>query len=74
MLNNVCRILNIPADTFEKVKGESDSLGGLILEIAGAFPETDQVIRYDSFEFAILEISKMRIQRVKIAVLQKDTE
>jgi gliding motility-associated protein GldE len=74
MLNDVCRILNIPADTFEKVKGESDSLGGLILEIAGAFPETDQVIRYDSFEFAILEISKMRIQRVKIAVLQKDTE
>jgi len=74
MLNDVCRILNIPADTFEKVKGESDSLGGLILEIAGAFPETDQVIRYDSFEFTILEISKMRIQRVKIAVLQKDTE
>jgi gliding motility-associated protein GldE len=74
MLNDVCRILNIPADTFEKVKGESDSLGGLILEIAGAFPETDQVIRYGRFEFTILEITKMRIQRVKIAVLRKDRE
>lgn len=74
MLNDVCRILNIQADTFEKVKGESDSLGGLILEIAGAFPETDQVIRYGRFEFTILEITKMRIQRVKIAVLRKDTE
>jgi gliding motility-associated protein GldE len=68
MLNDVCRILDIAADTFEGVKGESDSLGGLILEIAGAFPETNQVITYENFDFTILEISKMRIQKVQITV------
>jgi gliding motility-associated protein GldE len=68
MLNDVCRVLNISADTFEEVKGESDSLGGLILEIAGAFPEIGQVISYRNFDFTILEISKMRIQKVKITM------
>jgi gliding motility-associated protein GldE len=68
MLNDMCRLLDIPADTFEEVKGESDSLGGLILEIAGAFPEQNQVITFRNFDFTILEISKMRIQKVKVTV------
>lgn len=71
MLNDVCRILDVSSDTFEDVKGESDSLGGLILEMAGAFPETDQVISYKNFDFTILEISKMRIQKVKITLAQR---
>lgn len=68
MLNDVCRILDIPSDTFEEVKGESDSLGGLILEMAGAFPETNQVISYRDFELTILEVGRMRIQKVKITI------
>lgn len=66
MLNDVCRILDIPSDTFEEVKGESDSLGGLILEMSGAFPEKDQVISYNNFDFTVMEVSKMRVQKVKI--------
>lgn len=72
MLNDVCRILDISSDTFEEAKGESDSLGGLILEIAGAFPETDQVISYKNFDFTILEVGKMRIQKIKITIHQDD--
>ena len=30
--------MRLPIDTFDAVKGESDSLGGLVLEIAGEFP------------------------------------
>lgn len=74
MLNDLCRILGIPADTFEDVRGESDSLGGLILEIAGGFPETDQVISYRNFDFTILEISKMRIQKVKVTMNPEETD
>lgn len=68
MLNDVCRIMNIPPDSFENVKGESDSLGGLILELAGEFPEVNSVISYGSFDFTVLEINKMRIQKVKVSV------
>ncbi|MCU0333516.1 MAG: gliding motility-associated protein GldE [Chitinophagaceae bacterium] len=37
MLNDVCRIMNLAPDTFDEVKGESDSLAGLLLEVAGRF-------------------------------------
>ncbi|HEY6083017.1 MAG TPA: gliding motility-associated protein GldE, partial [Chitinophagaceae bacterium] len=72
MLNDVCRIMNIAPDTFEAVKGESDSLGGLILELAGEFPEVNSVISYGNFDFTVLEITRMRIQKVKVT-LNSDT-
>ena len=72
MLNDVCRIMNVPPDTFEHVKGESDSIGGLILELAGKFPEENSVINYNSFDFTVLEVSKMRIQKVQVTIRQDE--
>lgn len=68
MLNDVCRIMNISPDTFEQVRGESDSIGGLILELAGKFPEENSVISYNNFDFTVLEVSKMRIQKVQVSI------
>ncbi|CAL1520905.1 hypothetical protein MMC2321_04695 [Chitinophaga sp. MM2321] len=68
MLNDVCRIINISPDTFETVKGESDSLGGLILELAGKFPEENSVINYNNYDFTVLEVTKMRIQKVQVTI------
>ncbi|ATL46804.1 gliding motility-associated protein GldE [Chitinophaga caeni] len=68
MLNDVCRIMNISPDTFESVKGESDSLGGLILELAGKFPEENSVITYEDFDFTILEVTKMRIEKIQVSM------
>ncbi|HEU4556108.1 MAG TPA: gliding motility-associated protein GldE [Chitinophaga sp.] len=72
MLNDVCRIMNVPPDTFEHVKGESDSIGGLILELAGKFPEENSVINYGNFDFTVLEVSKMRIQKVQVTIRQDE--
>jgi CBS domain containing-hemolysin-like protein len=74
MLNDVCRIMNIPPDTFEVVKGESDSIGGLILELAGKFPEENSVISHGDYDFTVLEVSKMRIQKVQVIVRQNVDE
>ncbi|WP_236652822.1 gliding motility-associated protein GldE [Chitinophaga vietnamensis] len=68
MLNDVCRIMNIPPETFDQVKGESDSLGGLILELAGKFPEENSVINYSNYDFTVLEVNKMRIQKVQVTI------
>ena len=35
MINDVCKALNLPVETFDKIRGDSDSLAGLVLEIAG---------------------------------------
>ena len=68
MLHDVCKAMNLPVDTFDKVKGESDSLAGLILELAGDIPKVNDVVRSGDFEFTILDADSSRIRSVKVTV------
>lgn len=65
---DVCKAMDLPLDTFEAVRGESDSLAGLVLELAGEFPELNGVVSSGDFDFTVLEISKNRIQKVKVTI------
>lgn len=69
MINDVCKMLKLAEDTFDDIRGESGSLAGLILEIAGAFPKIDEPLVFNSFTFYALEINKNRIDKVKIVIL-----
>jgi CBS domain containing-hemolysin-like protein len=68
MINDVCKALNLPIETFEKVRGDSDSLAGLVLEIAGEFPQVDEEVLFNDFIFVPLEINKNRIEKVKVNI------
>jgi gliding motility-associated protein GldE len=68
MINDVCKMLNLSIDTFDEIRGDSDSLAGLILEIAGAFPQIEEPLVFKSFTFYALEINKNRIDKVKIII------
>ena len=68
MLHDVCKIMHLAVDTFDKVKGESDSLAGLILEISGDIPKVNDVIPCGDFEFTVLEADSSRIKKVKVAI------
>ena len=71
MINDVCKAMSLPVDTFELVRGDSDSLAGLVLEIAGEFPQINEEVVSGDFTFIPLEISKNRIDKVKIIIQQK---
>ena len=68
MINDVCKVLNIPAELFDKLRGDSDSLAGLVLEIAGEFPEVNEEVICDNFIFTPLVINKNRIEKVKVTL------
>jgi len=68
MINDVCRIMELQKDTFDAVRGESDSLAGLVLEIAGEIPKPQQVVQSGDFEFTVLEVIKNRINKVKVTI------
>lgn len=70
MINDVCKTLNLPVDTFDNVKGHSDSLAGLILELAGEIPKINDIIICGDFEFTILEADSSRIKKVKVRIKQ----
>lgn len=72
LINDVCRLIGEPSDTFENVRGESDSLAGLILEISGKFPAVNETVSYEHYDFTVLNIDKMRIQRVKLSINELD--
>lgn len=71
MIQDVCKVLNIPAHTFDLLRGESDSLAGLVLEIAGEFPKVDEEFITQNYIFTPLEINKNRIQKVKVTLKPK---
>lgn len=68
MINDVCKIMELQADTFDDIKGESDSLAGLVLEMAGEIPLAGSVLEAGDFEFAVLEVERNRIQRIKLTI------
>jgi len=68
MLNDVCKFMNLSPDTFDQVKGESDSLAGLILEVSGEIPNKGAVIKMGDFLFTIEELQKNRIDKVKVTI------
>lgn len=69
LINDFCKVLAIPTELFEDVRGESDSLAGLVLELAGKFPSTSDVFRFKQFEFRVLQLDKRRLQKIKITVV-----
>jgi gliding motility-associated protein GldE len=68
MLHDVCKIMHLAVDTFDKVKGASDSLAGLILELSGDIPKINDVIPCGDFEFTVAEADSSRIKKVKVAI------
>lgn len=71
MINDVCKIMGLPGDVFERVRGDSDSLAGLVLEIAGEFPQIDEEVVSGDFTFITLAINKNRIDKVKVLIRQR---
>ena len=71
MINDVCKALGLSTDTFDTVRGESDSLAGLVLEIAGEFPQVNEEVISGEFIFIPLEIKKNRLDKVKVTIKMK---
>jgi len=67
-LNDVCKVLEIPTDTFDAVRGDADSLAGLVLELNAEIPIEGDELKYQHFTFLILEADKTRVIRVKVTI------
>lgn len=68
MLHDMCRTMKLPVNTFDAVRGESESLAGLILELAGEFPAVNTTIPCGDFEFIPLKADNNRLELVKVTI------
>lgn len=71
MLHDVCKTMRLPINTFDGVRGDSESLAGLVLELAGEFPSVNSTINSGDFEFTPLQADNNRIQLVKVTIKPK---
>jgi CBS domain containing-hemolysin-like protein len=68
LINDVCRIVAIPVERFENVRGESDSLAGMVLEIAGKFPKENEVISFENYDFTVIQLNNRRLLKIKMTI------
>ena len=74
MINDVLNIMNLPEDTFDIVKGESDSLAGLVLEIAGYIPAQNDIITAGDFDFTVTDVLRNRLQHIQVTIRPQEAK
>ena len=68
MLNDFCKELDLENDIFDDVRGEADTLAGLILELKGEFPMLHEKLNCKNFTFEVEEVDTRRIIKIRVKI------
>lgn len=69
LLIDFYKALMIQEDIFEKERGDSDTLGGLILEVTGDIPSVNDLVKIGNYKFTITSVDKRKINKLKITLI-----
>jgi gliding motility-associated protein GldE len=72
LMNDFNKILGNEEDPFALVRGESETLAGLILELTGEIPKKDQTLRYGNYTFMVESADRRRIKEVRVEINEKN--
>jgi len=68
LLNDFYKILNLNDEFFKEVKGDADTIAGIILEMKGEIPRKNEVIRFKNLTFKVESSDRRRIKKVKVII------
>jgi len=68
LLNDFCKIVGVEDKIFSGIKGDADTLAGLLLELMGKIPVKDEKVEYDNFVFKVDSVDKRRIKRIHVTL------
>ncbi|WP_138481048.1 transporter associated domain-containing protein [Dyadobacter bucti] len=68
LINDLCRILNLETDYFDDIRGNSESLAGLLLELFSRLPRTGELATHRAITFKVQSADKKRIKKVRVLV------
>lgn len=68
-LKDFYRVVKIDSETeFEEQKGESETIAGFVLEIAGSFPKRGEKVLFNNYEFLVESLDKKRLKQIKVTL------
>jgi len=72
-INDFCKIAEVEDDLFDDVKGDADTLAGLVLELAGRIPVMGEIVSFADYTFCVEAADKRRIKRIKVSLPPTET-
>jgi CBS domain containing-hemolysin-like protein len=68
-LKDFYRVVKIEnQEEFEDQKGESETIAGFVLEIAGSFPKKGEKIQFNDYQFLVESLDKKRLKQIKVTL------
>jgi len=67
-LNDFCKIVGVEPFIFNDIKGENESLAGILLELFRRMPRVGERVSYKQFMFIIVASDSKRIKRVRVLI------
>jgi gliding motility-associated protein GldE len=58
-------------EIFDTIKGDAETLAGMLLEITKKFPKQGQKIEFEKYLFTVMELGQLRIKQVKVQIPNK---
>ncbi len=72
-LKDFFRVINIEdSDLFDNIKGEAETLAGLVLEMTKKFPRRGQKVAFKGYKFVVEEIDQFRVKQIRVCLPLKD--
>ena len=71
-LIDFCWVLGISRDIFDTVGGESETIAGLLLELAGKFLERGESVKYLDYTFKVESVDQRKLIRIKVTIEPKN--
>lgn len=62
------KILDINGQEWEEAKGESDTLAGFVLEMAGKIPVKNEKVKFHNYTITVEAADKRKVKRVKLTI------
>lgn len=72
-LKDFFRVINIEdSGLFDNIKGEAETLAGLVLEMTKKFPRRGQKVAFKGYKFVVEEIDQFRVKQIRVCLPLKD--
>lgn len=72
LLNDFFKVFSLEEDEFDNIKGEADTLAGLILELKGELPKKNEEFNFGEFLFTVKSVDQRRIKQIQVTVNDKE--